>query len=146
MYREQVLDNFYMVKEAGFPLITAGIGAVSGRGGKRAGKEIARDKYRNLTTEDLVNIEEESQGAGRGALRGLGYGIGGGVLGAGLSGGHMGAAGLGALGLGVYGALKSRKKAKKEYLRKAQALSDRKLLSGMRRDRDRDRRDRDYRY
>ena len=133
MYREQALDNFYMTKEAVSGLLTAGIGGLAGGAGRQAGKEIARDKYKNLTAEDLDRISEESQGAGRGALRGFGYAVGGGALGM-MAGKTLPALHLGALAAGTYGGLSSRKKAKKEYLRRAEAMSNRKLLARMRRD------------
>ena len=93
------------------------------------------EKFKNLTAEYLDRISEESQGAGKGALRGFGYALGGALGGAALTGGRLGATHLGALAAGTYGGLSSRKKAKKEYLRRAEAMSNRKLLASMRRER-----------
>ena len=135
MYREEVLDNYYMIKEAASGLVAAGIGGLSGQAGRRSGKEIARERYKNLSAEDIEDIDERTQGGGTGALRGFGYALGGALGGAALTGGRsLGAMHAGALGLGAYGGLSSRRKAKSEFLRRAQAKSDRKRVERMRRD------------
>ena len=138
-YRNQVLNNYYMAKEAALAslIVPTGASGLTGSLGKKRGRELAKEQYKGLTEADLDRIDEDSQGGGKGALRGLGYSTLGsalGLTGALLGGaktleGYQQAMTLGALGLGGYGTYASHKKAKKEYLKRARRMSDSKRLA-----------------
>lgn len=132
MSREQALENYFLVKESAAGLLATAAGAGFGSAGKRHGREAAKEKYKNLTFEDLEKIDKKSQGAGTGALRGFGYGLGGALVGGVLSGKPAGlAATIGGLGAGLYGGKVSKKRAREEFLERAESLSNRKRLASL---------------
>jgi hypothetical protein len=129
MDRFEVLDNYYMVKEAWTGVAALGGGAYAGHSGRERGMKDIEGKYKNLTREDLRGIKEDSkEGAGRGAIRGWGYGLGGGLLG-GYAGSALGksrkGALIGALAGTATGAGQSYLKSRQDINRRAERLSRR---------------------
>ena len=129
MYREQALQNYYMVKEAMSGIAALGGGAYAGHSGRERGMREVEGKYKNLTREDLRNIREDSkEGAGRGALRTWGTGLLGALTGSyagsALGKGRKGAI-IGSLAGTALGACKSYTESRRDIHRRARRLSDR---------------------
>tara|TARA_Y100000816_G_C25992859_1_gene518632 strand:- start:274 stop:678 length:405 start_codon:yes stop_codon:yes gene_type:complete len=132
MQREDMLMNYYMIKESG-AILTGGYGAYRGSKGKSEGERASRRRFSNLTEDDLDDIREESMGGGTGALRGIGYGGLGALGGALVTGGSLGGAVVGGLAYGGYKAHTSKAKAKRDFLERARRKSESKELDRLRR-------------